>query len=67
MVTAFTWTLPTTKPNAVMRSPIFEKWEGHDSGVSLSTPMSALIFGTPETRLLALIPRILGHLITYIS
>ena len=27
MVTAFTWTLPTTKPNAVMRSPIFKKWE----------------------------------------
>ena len=48
MVTAFTWTLPTTKPNAVMRSPISEKWEGHDSGVSLSTPMSALVFGTPE-------------------
>ena len=27
MVIAFTWTLPTTKPNAVMRSPVFEKWE----------------------------------------
>ena len=26
MVTAFTWTLPTTKPNAVMRFPIFKKW-----------------------------------------
>ncbi|PFX25829.1 hypothetical protein AWC38_SpisGene9518 [Stylophora pistillata] len=27
MVTVFTWTFPAAKPNAVMRSPIFEKWE----------------------------------------
>ena len=33
MVTAFAWTLPTTKPNAVMRSPIFKS--GRESGVFL--------------------------------
>ncbi|PFX21211.1 hypothetical protein AWC38_SpisGene14310 [Stylophora pistillata] len=27
MVTVFTWTLPAAKLNAVMHSPIFEKWE----------------------------------------